>query len=397
MPMNYSVRFDPKFGYYRARFWERGITDTYAKVPAKFWRELGIEPPTEKNDKHEKLALKWAAAEVGRRETALVNGHNQRAHKMNLREAFEFYCERRAKKVAGETVLRDRVSFAAIARHVDVDAIIPEQVDEPMIERYKEERAEDVVTVRSGKSGATRKEIGRTVRNRTINNEVDLAQRLVKFSWKWRNDLVSPTNMERMQLDEIERLPEQDSQQVALTEGAVGEMLAGVDGYKRQMIIFGICSRLRDSNLLPLRGEWVSWPESWIRIPAEHMKGGNRALSIPLPAIAMEQLGDPRLKGYIWANPETGLPYTKITGIERFGISLHDLRTTGNTWLYNHGVDHLTRKALMGHSLNTGDVTDLYTKVMDEKMIAAVSVLDDIFKRLLRPSVKVVAWEKRGN
>src|ERR1700738_3238969 len=62
MPMNYSVRFDPKFGYYRARFWERGITDTYAKVPAKFWRELGIEPPTEKNDKHEKLALKWAAA-----------------------------------------------------------------------------------------------------------------------------------------------------------------------------------------------------------------------------------------------------------------------------------------------------------------------------------------------
>lgn len=397
--MNYSVRFDPKFGYYRARAWDRTTgADTYAKVPDKYWLELGLETPSKPDPKHEKLALKWAASWCNEVEAAAKNEHTgRRDRKMNLREAFGLYCERRALKLSDETIKRDRISFNAIARHVDVDSMTPERVDEPIIDRFAEERADDIITVRSGKGGQVRKELGRTVRNRTINNEIDLIQRLVKFSWKWKSE----TGMAALQLDEIERLPAQDSLQVALTEEAVGGILRKIDDdYRRNMIIFGITSRLREDNLLGLRGEWINWPESWLHIPAEFMKKGRRstpsALSIPLPAIALEQLGDARLKGYIWANPETGRPYTKISGIEKLGISEHDLRTTGNTWLYNHGVDHLVRKALMGHSLRTGDVTDLYTKVMNERMREAVAIYDEIFKRIMKPDVKVLPFAERA-
>ena len=104
----------------------------------------------------------------------------------------------------------------------------------------------------------------------------------------------------------------------------------------------------------------------------------------------MEQLGTPRLKGYIWPAPRTGEPYTRM-GLDGLcaeakvrPISEHDLRTTGNTWLHSHGVDHLTRKALMGHSLRTGDVTDLYTKVMKESMREAVGIFDEIFAGILK-------------
>jgi site-specific recombinase XerD len=73
------------------------------------------------------------------------------------------------------------------------------------------------------------------------------------------------------------------------------------------------------------------------------------------------------------------------------GAVAWDLRTTGNTWLYNHGVDHLVRKALIGHSLRTGDVTDLYTKIMIKRMREAASVFDNIFAEILRPAAAVAA------
>jgi integrase len=402
--INTKVFFDKKHSCYRARFWEAGVSDSKAKVPDEFWQELGIKTPTTPAPKFQQLAERWATREADRRENEEKNESVERSRKLTMREVWTLYRQENPRGVGAETIRHNAMHFAALERHtieyrgreISIADMLPELIDEPVVVRYRNARLKaKVLNAGSGKTV----ELDKTVRNRTVNNETDLLQRLVRFAWKWR----SQTGMASMILDEVDRLPDQDSTMIALSEGEIGELLAVAPPLKARMIIFAICSEIREENLFGLRGEWINWAEGWLHIPAEFMKKGRskaaRALSRPLPKIAMEQLGPPRLSGYIWTNPQTGVPYTRL-GLDALceaakirAISEHDLRTTGNTLLANVGVDHLSRKALMGHTVKTGDVTDLYTKVSRDRLEEAVKHFDTIFARILRPSMKVVSIE----
>jgi len=409
--MNYNVTFSTKHGYYRSRFWDNCGYDTYAKVPDTFWQALGYETaPATDEPRLQKLAMKWAVKECDRREKALaMAGGVLRAGKFTLREVWDLYKKENPRGVADTTMERESVNFESLARHIMVGTLYPEQVDEPIAIRYRNVRAKDKVLKHHGKDGLV--ETDREVRNRTINNELDLLQRLVKFAWRWQ----TVTGMSMLKLDEIERLPDQESTQVALTYDEVGEILKVCSPEKAAKVIVAICSRLREANLFGLRGEWISWKESWLEIPSTEMKKGRSRsrfpLSIPLPKIAMDQLGPAKLSGYIWPNPETGLPYTKL-GCDRMWqaakvrpFSEHDLRTTGITWLYLAGVDDLARMLLAGHThsrdatgasftVHTRNTTDVYTKIAIQQLRDAVAIYDDVFAKILRPDMKVLPFSK---
>src|SRR5262249_19151951 len=151
---------------------------------------------------------------------------------------------------------------------------------------------------------------------------------------------------------------EDDSLQVALTPDEVGALLDRAAGRNRRILIYGISTMLRKTPLLGHRNEWVNGSRAWLEVPAEMMKKGRskrrRPLSVPLSRIALEQIEARR--GLSWPNEKTGNPLTwledYLEGLARGAsvrpFSLHDLRTTGATWLKNAGVDRLVIKALMG-------------------------------------------------
>jgi integrase len=127
-----------------------------------------------------------------------------------------------------------------------------------------------------------------------------------------------------------------------------------------------------------------------------------RGLSIPLCDTAIGQLGGQHI-GYTWPNSATGQPLTWLHDtlhslVERASkngpavprFSLHDLRSTGATWLRNAGVDPLIIKHLMGHSLKTGDVTDSYTKIFEQSMREAVAIFDEKFQPMTGTGAAVV-------
>ena len=140
-----------------------------------------------------------------------------------------------------------------------------------------------------------------------------------------------------------------------------------------------------------LRWEWVDVEKKWLTIPAKAMKA-KRELSIPLSSWAIEVLGEPREKGFVFPNPinfgptkhlrSTFTALSKKAGAPQF--TPHDLRRTGYTWLAEHGVERITRKVLMGHQTGI-DVSDLYDRSFRARMVAAVSAFDEI-RGNMRPS-----------
>lgn len=399
-----AAKWSEKHRCYRVRFWESGVSDTWAKVPDDYWPTVfravpKTEPAKESVRRdYELKANEWAAAERRRREQLAIDAvRGVASTKMTIRQTFDLYQKENRTDVSAKTLRIDESIFRTVLRHIDVDALTPENIDEPLLKGYVNVRKLDRVQRKNAKGEYV--DSGERVRHRTVNDEVELLTRLARFAWTWR----SRTGCEGVRLpDKLTNilLQKQNSLQVALTEDEVTALLGAVQHqWRRRIMIFGFATGLREGNLYGLRGEWIDWPNAMLRIPAEAMKGGRKArdLNRPLPSIAMEQLGSPRLSGYIWPNPETGLPYTRIplarlcatAGIQR--ISEHDMRTTYVTWLRLHKVDSLVVKALVGHSLDTGDVTDLYTKIMMQSMNEANDIVDAIFRRILGPQqLKVV-------
>ncbi len=390
MRMTISVWFDDERGHYRARFRSRSA-DLREKVPDDFWRELGYpEAPRREAPKFEKLALQWATLrrteledETSRRRAELEAAARR---KMTIAQVFELYCVKNPKLVAEMTLERDRCSFQAVTRHID-PGMLPEDIDDPILVDYRNRRMHDTVLARRGEVVTNTK---RPVRSRTIRNELDLLRRLIAFAMKWER----VTGCEGVRFSQIPNVTEEETQQVALTEDEFADILAHASERNRRLLIFGVCTMLRRTPLLAFRGEWVDWRRGWYEVPAELMKKGRskarRVFSGPLAQIALEQLCDVR-SGVVWPNSKNGeavkwiddslIRIADAAKVRRF--SLHDLRSTGNTWLKNHGVEHLVRKRLLGHSMNTGDVTDLYTHIVDDELAKAVSIFDDIFARIL--------------
>lgn len=402
-----SAKWSAKHGCYRVRFWESGISDTMANVPDDFWptvfRAVPTKEPVKENVRNDYIlkANEWAATERKKREQVAIDTvRGVASTKMTIRQTFELYQKEMRTDVSAKTLRIDGSLFRTLCRHIDMDLLTPENIDEPVLKGYANVRKQDHVQ-RINRAGQTI-DLAAKVRNRTVNDEIGLLTRLARFAWTWR----SRTGCDGVRLpDKLTNvlLQKQNSLQKALTMEEVTALLAVASTLRSRILIFGFSTGVRESNLFGLRGEWIDWANRMLKIPAASMKGGRKARDLvrPLPLIAMEQLGSPRLSGYIWPNPKTGLPYTRIglplmcakAGIPR--ISEHSMRTTLITWLrVLHKVDPLVVKALVGHSLDTGDVTDLYTKIMAQSMDEANDIVDAIFRRILGPQqLRVVSGD----
>ena len=113
---------------------------------------------------------------------------------------------------------------------------------------------------------------------------------------------------------------------------------------------------------------------------------GNKHLLIPLNEKLIQFFSnkpDVERKGYIFINPETGLPYKDIkkawsTALEKANIEnfrFHDLRHTFATRLIEKNIDIVVAKELMGHAdIST---TMIYVHSDADRKKNAINVIDD--------------------
>ena len=113
--------------------------------------------------------------------------------------------------------------------------------------------------------------------------------------------------------------------------------------------------------------------------------------TIPLSNVAKDifadLLGDEAGFDYVFANPDTGRPYTNVgkafgaacreAGIQ--DLTFHDLRHTFASRLREAGVDAITRRDLLGHS--TVEMSDDYTHSSAESRLRAVQSIADYRKQ----------------
>jgi integrase len=377
MPINAKAAFDPTFGQYRVRLWASGNLDngwnTIRKVPDDYWHELGIIPsPSKQNDRFDKLAQKWGEREAVRVEKELRQ--KPKAVKKTLLEAWEIYKAENPDKVQPATITRNEINAKNVKAFLEEKRLLdllPEDVDIVLATRYRnwrEDREEKVSP-------------------RTIWNELAWLKQLCNFAYAWQ----SATGSDAVRLVKLPYLEMPENDGVALTEDEFGRVLEKVQDRDREIMTAGVTTRLRRRNLLGLRGEWFDRGERWLHIPAPFMKGvrgAKKPLSVPVATWTLDIVGE-RASGLLWPSEKTGdamvwYEHVLTKAIAQSGVrpfSLHDLRTTGNSWLDRAGVDKMTRRVLMGHSTKTGDVTDLYTKKFVEQLREGVAVYDEIRKR----------------
>ena len=128
--------------------------------------------------------------------------------------------------------------------------------------------------------------------------------------------------------------------------------------YLKGIVIVALNTGLRKSNILELRWEQINFDFNFIEVLENK---GNKHLLIPLNEKLIQFFSnkpDVERKGYIFINPETGLPYKDIkkawsTALEKANIEnfrFHDLRHTVGTRLAEQLVPVNVIKELLGHS-----------------------------------------------
>lgn len=391
MSLRYSVIFDERRGYYVARFWESGYSDTKVKVSPKFWKELGYKiPPTEPNPKLEKEALRWAAGEASRRE---ANRRVAVADKqLTLTQVFELMEEKNPNNVSAATFKRNRYALRALVETVGSMSL--EHIDLPIAVTHRNRRRTD---------GA---------RERTIKNELSLLMQLIDFAVEWKR----LTGVSSKVLTRLPAFEQQESTQVALSEEEFAAALHVAGDRDRRILITGVTTMLRRVPLLGLRSSWVDFENETLNVTAAYMKKGNArqrtALKVPVSKWTIEQLEDLEVgrSGLFWGSgqreesPLKGLDSGLETIARKAKIrpfSLHDLRTTGISWLRAARVDPLIIKILAGHStaetdgdwwrLASRDMTDLYTRFSEDYVRAGAATFDTIRERVLAHEKKLSA------
>lgn len=371
MPLSFNAAFDTRFGYYRARFWDRDAGfDTERKVPPAFWREIGFPAPERPSEKADKLAYRWAAREAQKIERELRRKPEK--SKLSLAETWGLYKAENPDSVKPATILRSDIharNVAAFLEEIGQPALTPDEFDIAIATRYRNWRAKQDVSPR------------------TILDELSWAKQVCTFAVAWQ----SVTRCESVRLVRLPYLEQPENDGIALTEEQFGTVLERTRRIRdREILIQGVTTRLRKTNLLGMRAEWFDREKVWMRVGRELLKGGRRKvrqdLSAPVARWTMDTLGE-RTSGLLWPNERTGKPLgwwehvlDELTGDGVPEFTMHDLRTTGTSWLDAAGVDKMTQAHLLGHS-QAADVTDIYRKKFEAELRAAVDVYDQIRRR----------------
>ena len=153
--------------------------------------------------------------------------------------------------------------------------------------------------------------------------------------------------------------------------------------YLKGIVIVALNTGLRKSNILELRWEQINFDFNFIEVLENK---GNKHLLIPLNEKLIQFFSnkpDVERKGYIFINPETGLPYKDIkkawsTALEKANIEnfrFHDLRHTFATRLIEKNIDIVVAKELMGHADISTTMIYVYSDADRKKN--AINVIDD--------------------
>lgn len=371
MPLRFDLFFDDDFGYYRVRFWGDGV-DTVRKVPETFWRELGYRTPGEPEQRFEKLAIQWAGREIDRLLLRFTTKPTRA--KLTWLECAKLAAKENPDLIDPQSLERHEnwrnnvERYLKETRQIDVT---PEDIDIAFATAFRNWRKS---------TPAYRAQIPRW---RTIKNELQYIRFVCRFALAWSRK----TGCAAIRIHKLPQTLTDDSLQVALTEEEFGKLLGKATKETSSLLILGVTTMLRKSNLLGLRAEWIDAEKRWLTVDRHLVKGRvnqKRTLSVPVPQWTIDALAG-RRDGYVFANPRTGKPfiwiYDRLTTLATKsgvrGFSLHDLRSTGISWLRRHGVDRSVVKVLAHHSLH-GDVTDLYTHVFVEHLRESVAVFDTI-------------------
>ena len=153
--------------------------------------------------------------------------------------------------------------------------------------------------------------------------------------------------------------------------------------YLKGIVIVALNTGLRKSNILELRWEQINFDFNFIEVLENK---GNKHILIPLNEKLIQFFSnkpDVERKGYIFINPETGLPYKDIkkawsTALEKANIEnfrFHDLRHTFATRLIEKNIDIVVAKELMGHAdIST---TMIYVHSDADRKKNAINEIDD--------------------
>jgi integrase len=318
------------------------------------------------------------------RELRSAQSQTRPAGVMMLAELCELYFEMNPRKVSAATIARDRISAGNLVRLLPAH-VAPDAIDEPIAVRYRNARE---------KEGAAQ---------RTILNELSFLKMMLGFGLRWKTE----TGMTGIQLYELPAVAETTPPGIALSVDEVGRILEIASARERRLVITGITTMLRRRPLMSFRRTWVDFERRWLSVPAEFMKKGRSRSRLPLEiplskwTVAELKKSEPSRAGFYWSNVRTDEPIGRVfqilsplaTRAKVRAFSLHDLRTTGATWLSERGVDERAIGMLLGHR-STFDptsgtfhaigqnVTRGYTKVFESTLREAVATFDEIRKAL---------------
>jgi len=367
MPRWVSVYFDKKRARYHAR-WRSPHHDRKAKVPDVIFRKVGLDP-SRQSERARMVAHRWAVQQEGRIETATLD---REFEGRSIRGLFELFKRRNPGAVLQVTMKNYAQRIAHVAEFFDeLQLLEPPMIDRDALAAYVRWREDE------------------KVKARTIRGEIALLRQLL--SWAMEKPELTGINsirigrrLPKIHAEEPSRLALTTDQVSAILDAEIVGRHSDIDRAKR-VIVVGITTMLRRSNLLRLRWEWIDINKKWLTIPAKVMKA-KRELSIPLSFWTIEMLGTPRAKGFVFPNPVNFGPTKHLRATfdalaaeaDAPHFTPHDLRRTGYTWLAERGVERIVRKVLMGHQTGI-DVSDLYDRSFRARMAAAVSVFDEIY------------------
>lgn len=156
----------------------------------------------------------------------------------------------------------------------------------------------------------------------------------------------------------IKKFPVKNYSVRYLKEDEEKRLFKALPDYLKGIVIVALNTGLRKSNILELKWEQVNFDFKFIEILENK---GNKHLLIPLNEKLIQffnNIPENKRKGYIFINPDTGLPYKdikrawtsslKAANIENFRF--HDLRHTVGTRLAEQLVPVNVIKELLGHS-----------------------------------------------
>lgn len=165
-----------------------------------------------------------------------------------------------------------------------------------------------------------------------------------------------------------------------LTREEEVELFKHLPEYLKLIVTVALHTGLRRGNILELRWEQINFDYRFIEVLKNK---GNKRIQIPLSETLYNEFIKIRKdEGYVFINPETGLPYKDIkkafnAAKEKAGIKnfrFHDLRHTVATRLVEKGIDLAVVQDLLAHS--NIQTTMRYAHPVPKRKLEAIQALD---------------------